>query len=60
MDSSVVGGLVTALKGAISIDTMMTNVTLLVPFIGGLVIFAFIYGIVRKSVKGASKGKARM
>lgn len=60
MTPSVVEGLVSALSSAIDINTMMTNVTTLVPFIGGLAVFAFIYRIVRKAVKGASRGKANM
>lgn len=60
MNESVVQGLVTALQNAINIDTMMSNVTTLITFIGGIAVFAFIYRVVRKSVKGASHGKSNM
>lgn len=50
----------TALLSAISTDTMLANLTVIVPFVGGLAIFAFIYRIIRRSVGGASKGKAKI
>ena len=49
--------LVTALSGILSTDAMFTNLTALVPTIGGVLIFAFTYRLVRKVVKGAAKGK---
>ena len=52
--------LVTALQGILTTDSFMTNLTALVPVIGGVLIFAFTYRIVRKIVKGASKGKANI
>lgn len=60
MDTNVVQDLVTALKSNINVNTMMENVTLLVPFIGSVVIFSFIYRITRRATKGAAKGKANM
>lgn len=50
--------LVTAMQSAINTDAMFTNLTLLIPVIGGVMLFAFTYRIVRKIIKGASKGKA--
>lgn len=50
----------TALKTAISTDTMFTNLASLIPVVGGVLIFAFTYMIVRKIVSGANKGKARI
>lgn len=50
----------TALKTAISTDTMFTNLASLIPVVGGVLIFAFTYMIVRKIVNGANKGKARI
>lgn len=60
LEGSSLDGLATALQSAISTNTMVTNVTALVGFIGGLVIFAFTYRLVKKAVQGASKGKAKM
>lgn len=52
--------LVTALKAAISSEQMFTNLTALIPVIGGIILFAFTYNIVKKMITGASKGKARV
>lgn len=49
---------VTALQGILTTDAMFTNLSLLIPVVGGVLIFAFTYRIVKKIVKGASKGKA--
>lgn len=51
---------VSALQNAITTDTMFTNLSALIPVIGGVLIFAFTYRIVRKIVSGAQKGKARV
>lgn len=55
-----VAGLAEALKDILSLDVFMGALTTLVPVIGGVLIFAFIYGRVRKLTKGASNGKARI
>lgn len=52
--------LVEALEGVLTTEAFMANLTALVPVIGGVLIFAFTYRIVRKIVKGASKGKANI
>lgn len=52
--------LVTAITNAINVDTMWSNLATLFGAVGGLVIFAFILYEVRKLVRGASKGKARI
>lgn len=52
--------LVTALQGILSLDVFMAAFTDIVPVIGGVLIFAFIYQIVRKLIKGAQRGKARI
>lgn len=49
---------VTALQGILTTDAMFTNLAALIPVVGGVLIFAFTYRIVKKIVKGASKGKA--
>ncbi len=57
---SVMDGLATALQGILTTDKFFANLTTLVPVIGGVLIFAFTYRIVRKIVKGAQKGKANI
>lgn len=52
--------LVTALKGILTTEAFMTNLTALVPVIGGVLIFAFTYRLVRKLIKGAQRGKANI
>lgn len=52
--------LVTALQGILTTEAMLANLTLLIPVIGGLILFAFTYRIVRRMIKGASKGKANI
>lgn len=52
--------LVTALQEILSTDAMLANLTTLIPVIGGLILFAFTFRIVRKMIKGASKGKANI
>ena len=49
---------VTALTNALNTDAMFTNLAALIPVVGGVLIFAFTYRIIRKMVKGAQKGKA--
>lgn len=51
---------VTALQSAISTDAMFTNLSSLIPVVGGLLIFAFTYRIIRRIVKGAGRGKANV
>lgn len=52
--------LVTALQSILTTDAMFTNLSSLVPVVGGVLIFAFTYRIVRRIVKGAQKGKANI
>lgn len=52
--------LVTALKNILTTDAFMANLTSLVPVIGGVLIFAFTYRLVRKIVKSAQYGKANI
>lgn len=62
MNTEVTGmaALVSALQGILTTDSFMANLTALVPVIGGVLIFAFTYRIVRKLIKGAQKGKANI
>lgn len=52
--------LTTALQGILNTDAMLANLTTLIPVVGGLIIFAFTFRLVRKMVKGAGKGKANI
>ena len=52
--------LVTALEGILTTDAMLANLTSLIPVVGGLIVFAFTFRLVRKMIKGASKGKANI
>lgn len=51
---------VTALKSILTTDAMFTNLATLIPVVGGVLIFAFTYRIIRKIIKGAQKGKANI
>ena len=57
---TVMEGVVSALKSILTTDAMFTNLASLIPVVGGVLIFAFTYRIVRKIVGGASKGKAKI
>ena len=58
--STAMSSLVSALQGILTTDAFMANFTALVPVIGGVLIFAFTYRIVKKIITGAQKGKARV
>lgn len=58
MTTTSMEAVVTALKSILTTDAMFTNLASLIPVVGGVLIFAFTYRIVKKIVKGASKGKA--
>lgn len=60
LEGTAIDGLVTALNGAINMNTLLGSLTALVSWIAGVVLFAFVYGRVRKSIKGASQGKAKI
>ena len=53
-------GVVSALQTAINTDSMFTNLGALIPVVGGVLIFAFTYRIIRRIIKGANSGKARV
>ena len=58
LDATAMSNVVTALSSAISTETMFTNLAALIPVVGGVLIFAFTYRIIKKIVKGAQRGKA--
>ena len=49
---------VTALQSILTTDAMFTNLASLIPVIGGVLIFAFTYRIIRRIIGKAQKGKA--
>jgi len=49
---------VTALQGILTTNAMFTNLASLIPVVGGVLIFAFTYRIIRRIVSKAQKGKA--
>ena len=51
---------VTALQGILTTDAFFTNFALLIPVLGGVLIFAFTYRIIRRMIGGASKAKAKI
>lgn len=57
---TAMSSVVTALQSAINTDTMFTNLGVLIPVVGGVLIFSFTYRIIRRIIGGANKGKARV
>lgn len=51
-------GLAEALGGILTMDKFMGTLVTLIPVVGGVLLFAFVYKTVKKLIKGASKGKA--
>lgn len=51
---------VTALQSILTTDAMFTNLASLIPVIGGVLIFAFTYRVIKRVVTGAQKGKAKI
>lgn len=51
---------VTALTSILTTDAMFTNLAALIPVVGGILIFAFTYRIIKRMITGAQKGKARV
>ena len=49
---------VNALQSILTTDAMFTNLAALLPVVGGVLIFAFTYRLIRKIIKGAQRGKA--
>lgn len=52
--------LTTALQGILTTDAFMGALTDLIPVVGGVLLFAFVYRIVRRMIKGTAKGKANI
>ena len=60
MTETNMSSVVTALQSILTTDAMFTNLSALIPVVGGVLIFAFTYRLVRRIVGGASKGKAKI
>lgn len=60
MSDTGMPALVSALQGILNTEQMITNLTLLIPVVGGILIFAFTWRIVRRMISGAQKGKAKV
>lgn len=57
---STMTNVVTALTSILTTDAMFANLASLIPVVGGILLFAFTYRIIKKMVTGAQKGKARI
>lgn len=58
--ATAMSGVVSALQSILTTDAMFTNLAALIPVVGGVLIFAFTYRIIRRIVSGSQKGKARI
>lgn len=52
--------LATALGSILTADNLFSILATFIPVVGGIILFAFAYRIVRKMVTGTSKGKAKI
>lgn len=57
---TAMSAVVTALTSILTTDAMFTNLAALIPVVGGILIFAFTYRIIKRMITGAQKGKARV
>lgn len=57
-DPTAMQAVVTALQSILTTDAMFTNLAALIPVVGGVLIFAFTYKIIRRIVGKAQRGKA--
>lgn len=57
---TAMSSVVTALQGILTTDAMFTNLSVLIPVLGGVLIFAFTYRIIKKMISGAPKAKAKI
>lgn len=58
MTETAMSNVVTALQSILTTDAMFTNLASLIPVIGGVLIFAFTYRIIRRIISKAQKGRA--
>ena len=57
---TAMSSVVTALQGILTTEAMFTNLAALIPVVGGVLIFAFTYRIIKRIISGAQKAKARI
>ena len=57
-ETTAMSNVVTALQSILTTDAMFTNLASLIPVIGGVLIFAFTYRIIRRIISKAQKGRA--
>lgn len=57
---TAMSSVVTALQSILTTDAMFTNLAALIPVVGGVLIFAFTYRIIKRIVGGAQKAKAKI
>lgn len=55
---TAMNSVVTALQSILTTDAMFTNLSALIPVVGGVLIFSFTYRIIRRIVGKGQKGKA--
>ena len=60
LDATAMTNVVSALQGILTTDAVFTNLAALIPVVGGVLIFAFTYRIIRKIIGGAQRAKARV
>ena len=58
LDVTAFDNVVTALQSILTTDAMFTNLAALIPVVGGVLIFAFTYRIIRRIISKGQKGKA--
>ena len=57
---TAMSSVVTALQSILTTDAMFTNLAALIPVVGGVLIFSFTYRLIKRILKGANVGKARV
>lgn len=59
-ETTAMEAVVSALRSILTTDAMFTNLAALIPVVGGVLIFAFTYRIIRRIVSGAGKAKPKI
>lgn len=57
---TAMSSVVTALQSILTTDAMFTNLASLIPVVGGCLIFSFTYRLIKRILRGANNGKARI
>lgn len=53
-------GVISALADILTTDAMLANLAALLPVVGGVLLFAFTFRLIRRLISGAQKGKAKI